>query len=512
MASCVLLSRRIQETVVLGDTGISSFRVNMVSVVNQPDAGSEGPDLEAEAREEAETVVNPRLIDGFRLGFHQEDVPFAVPHLKEDLPFAVDPFLLWNSEDDSRRELHDHLTRFLELVVQKALSNRRYEAVDLLLGCAEAKELGLGFSRGSKAGSAIGSQLAESAVDILTSIPQVTEGGISHLEILGLVVPLIAQDRLSDLSASVLKRFFINYSRDQARAYGIPTKRFAIDSVWDWDENRWSTARPQLPFNPIDGSPLLLAPLDLLRHLPWINYEDYYKSAYSRLVLPSNRRSKRPPKEVVLEYNRRNFTTVEKYIELKEMQAAACQPDPLFQPLGLPTLKKKIGDLRKVPTGKIDGVDKKYESIAFDLLSSLLYPELEFAESQVRTVQGVHIRDVIFYNDGKSAFLADLRERFGARQVVFELKNVKGLDGDHVNQVYRYLDKEFGSFGVLVTRNPLPSSVRKNVVDLHSSKRAAIITLDDSDLELMVSLQESGRRPVEALKKRYIEFTRWLPK
>src|SRR3546814_9229198 len=93
------------------------------------------------------------------------------------------------------------------------------------------------------------------------------------------------------------------------------------------------------------------------------------------------------------------------------MQAAACRPDPLFQPLGLPTLRKKIGELRKVPSGKVDGADKNYESLAFDLLSSLLYPELEFAESQVRTVQGVHIRDVIFYNDGKTAFLADLRER-----------------------------------------------------------------------------------------------------
>ena len=402
--------------------------------------GDEKPDLEANAREDAEAVVNPRLIDGFRLGFNQDDVPFAVPHLREDLPFAVDPFLLWNSGDESRRVLHGHLTTFLELVVQKARSGKRYEAIELLLGCAEARELGLGFSRGSKAGSAIGPQLAESAIDILTSIPQVADGGISHLEILGLVVPLIAQDRLSDISASVLKRFFISYTRDQAETLGIPTKRFAIDSIWDWDSSRWTTDRPDLPFNPIDGSPLLLAPLDLLRHLPWINYEDYFKTAYSRLVLPSTKRSKRPPKEVVLDYNRRNFVTVERYIDLKENQAAACRPDPLFQPLGLPTLRKKILDLRKVPTGKADGADKKYEAIAFDLLSSLLYPELEHAENQVRTMEGVHIRDVIFYNDGKTEFLADLRERLGARQIVFELKNVKTLESGHVNQLYRYLD------------------------------------------------------------------------
>lgn len=469
-------------------------------------------ELETKARHDAQTVANPRLIDGFRLGFDQDDVPFAVPHLKEDLPFAVDPFLLWNAADESRMRLHEHLTEFVDLVVETALAGNRHQAIELLLGSAEARELGLGFGRGTKAGSAIGPALAESTVDILASIPQVVDGGVSHLEVIGLVVPLIAQDRLSDLTASVLKRFFIDYTREQAKAHGIPMKAYAIDAIWDLDRKRWATDRVALPFNPLDESPVLLAPLDLLRHLPWINYEDYYRSAYSRLVLPPGKRRKRTPKEIVLEYNRRNFAAVEAYVEQRERAAPKCLPDPLFKPLGLPTLKKKLADLRAVPTGRINGADKTYEALAFDLLTSLLYPELSFAESQVRTVEGVHIRDAIFYNDAKSKFLDDLRSRYEARQVVFELKNVKALDGTHVNQLYRYLDAEFGSFGVLLTRHPLPPAVRKNVVDLHSSKRVAVITLDDSDLELMVSLLESGRRPVEALKKRFVEFTRWLPK
>src|SRR3546814_19029385 len=111
-------------------------------------------DADAEAREEAKAVANPRLIDGFRLGFNQDDVPFAVPHLKEDLPFAVEPFPLWNSADESRRELHSHLMSYLAPVLRLDLSGQRYEAIELQLGCAEAKELGLEFTRGIKAGEA----------------------------------------------------------------------------------------------------------------------------------------------------------------------------------------------------------------------------------------------------------------------------------------------------------------------------------------------------------------------
>ena len=66
--------------------------------------------------------------------------------------------------------------------------------------------------------------------------------------------------------------------------------------------------------------------------------------------------------------------------------------------------------------------------------------------------------------------------------------------------------------GILLARHPPKSSVQRNIIDLHSSKRRAVLCLDDSDLDLMVALLESGRRPIEALRKKYVEFTRQLPK
>ena len=196
----------------------------------------------------------------------------------------------------------------------------------------------------------------------------------------------------------------------------------------------------------------------------------------------------------------------------REEQANDCTPDPLFVPLQLDTLKRKATQLHMLPTGRGDNADKKFEALAFDLLASLLYPELDLAGSQVRTISSTHIRDVIFHNDGKTTFLSDLHDLYNARQVVVELKNVTALETEHVNQLYRYLDgKEMGSFGVLLARNPPARNVQRNIIDLHSSKRAAIICLDDSDIELMVQLLDSRRRPVEALRKKYVEFTRRLP-
>lgn len=456
--------------------------------------------------------ANPRLTDALGLELIQEQVDFAIPHLQEDLPFALDPFLLWKSDDAVSLGLHAVLLDFFEQLRALLHAGSRTRALEMLLRCREATELGLGFGKGTKRGTALGPGLGNSILDVFAEVPQLWDEGLTHIETLGLVVPLVAEDRISDIAASILRNYLIDYTSEQATLHAIPRTTYRLDDVWDPDIHKWRSRSASLPSNPIDGSPLLFAPLRLLRHLTWINYPDYYKSSFARLVLPADAARRVVRKAAVLERNRRTFVAVERYVSHKEETADACEPDPLFEPLKLSTLRRKLAELKKLPAGREEGADKRYESLASDLLSSLLYPELDFAADQVRTVSGAHIRDLVFYNDGKTEFLRDIKERHGARQLVFELKNVQRLSGEHVNQLHRYLDDEVGHLGVLVTRRPPVKAVETNIVDLHSSKRVVILILDDSDLSQMVELANSARRPSDVLKKRYIEFTRRLPK
>jgi hypothetical protein len=122
------------------------------------------------------------------------------------------------------------------------------------------------------------------------------------------------------------------------------------------------------------------------------------------------------------------------------------------------------------------------------------------------------VRDLIFYNNRSIDFLDEVFVDYGNRQLVFEMKNVAKIDSDHINQLNRYLQSGFGSFGVFLTRNPLPSAMFKNTVDLWSSQRKCIIALTDPDIELMVNVYESKQRtPIEVLKKKYVDFRRCCP-
>jgi hypothetical protein len=451
-----------------------------------------------------------RLIDAFDLRFTQDDVPFAIPHLEEDIPLYLDPFLLWASDDETYKALHETLVRFLEHLGELAVNGRREAARQLLLRCEEPKEFGLGYARESKRGSFMGPATAERVVDLYVDTPQLYEERLDHVEELGLFVPGVAEDRISDMAACVLREFFTRFTESQARAFEIPTKRFRTPDLFDVDALQW---RPgivaELPYHPGHDTPLLFAPLDLLRHLHWINYGDYYRSYFARHVAPAKRSQRSLPKPEVLAHNRSNYAHVKRYVAEKERSADLAKPDPLFEPLKLSSIETKVKTLAQLATGTAQA--GRFEAIVDDVLASALYPELEFADSQVRTESGGHIRDLLFYNDGKIPFTEMLRREYGARQVVFECKNVAALETGHVNQLYRYLDGDFGQFGVLVTRAEPPRAVRRNLVDLHSSKRVAIVCLVDDDLRLMLRMLEARRRPIEVLKKKFVEFQRLLP-
>lgn len=457
-------------------------------------------------------MMNRRLIDAFDLGFTQDSVPFAIPHLEEDIPLYLDPFLLWSSGNEAYRVLHSQLVGFLAHLGALAASGATDASRQLLLTCTEPSELGLGYARGTKKGSFIGPATADRVMQLFQETPQLQEERLEHVEELGLFVQGIAEDRISDLTACVLREFLVRYTEEQAGEHGVPTLKFRVPEIWDVEAMEWRTGlTASLPYHPDTNAPLLFAPLDLLRHLPWINYPDYYKSFFTRHVLPAKPAKRQMSKSVVLAHNRANFTNVKRYVAAKEKSFSLATPDPLFEPLRLSVMQRRVKALKRLALGGGTSA-AQYENLTCDILTSALYPTLEFAESQVRTDSGAHIRDLLFYNDAKTVFTRDLRETYGAKQLVFEIKNVGELKTEHVNQLYRYLDGDFGRLGVIVSRNEPPRAVKRNITDLHSSKRVAIVCLTDADLELMMNMLEAKRQIIGVLKKKYVEFTRTLPK
>ena len=455
-------------------------------------------------------LIRPRLTDHFGIHKSQSELDFAIQFLHEDLPLYVDPFLLWKSPSQQDQALHTSITNSFNHLNYLSKKNKTDVAIDTLIELSECSEVGLGVSK-SRRGIRIGKEQAADVLRLFTVVPEYSQFGFTHFEVIQLYVAGISKDRVSDIACNYLKSFLIDYTIEQCDDQAIPTRAVTLDAVYNYRSNSFDrNVKLRLPVNPTDGQALIFTPKRWMRFNPWINFEDYFKTACPRDEIFNPNESIDRVK--VLQYNRDNYDAIERYLQIKDKTAADCKNDPLFSQIPVLSARRKLAELLKLPTGKDDGADAKFESLCTDLLATLLYPHLDFAQAQSRTESGRHVRDLIFYNNRSIDFLDEIFADYGNRQLVFEMKNVAKIDSYHVNQLNRYLQGGLGNFGIFLTRNPLPSAMFKNTIDLWSSQRKCMIALTDPDIQLMVDVYESKQRnPIDVVKKKYVDFRRSCP-
>lgn len=452
------------------------------------------------------TIIRPRLNDFHDLPFRQEDVDFVIPFVDEDIPFYIDPFLLWKSPSQQDNSLHLSLVNSFNYLGHQFLKGNN-DVINTLINSSECNEVGLGTSK-NKAGKKIGAKAAELILRLFKDIPQISKSGFIHFEEIQLFVDNIAEDRISDITANLIKSFLIDYTIEQCEKFNIPISPVQIE-CFDNRDSKIKNESTYLPINPYTKLPIILVPKRWLRRSNYINYDNYSKEYYSPKILKPG---EKPDRVKILNYNRHNYDVVKTYIEIKERQKADCKNDPLFKQIPVLSAKRKLDTILKLPTGKTDNADRDYENNLCVLLATLLYPHLDFAKEQSRTESGVSIRDLIFYNNCSELFLKEIYDGYQCRQMVFELKNAKEVNNDHIDQLNRYLKDGFGKFGILFTRNVPPKKVIKNTIDLWSGQRKCILILTDEDLKLMCQVYESkNRSPIEVIKKKFVEFNQLLP-
>jgi hypothetical protein len=446
-------------------------------------------------------LIKPRLNDYYNLPFTQEEVNFAIPFLDEDIPLYLDPFLLWKSPSQQDNALHTAIVNSFNHLGYLTNKGNENEAIKTLIKTSECYEVGLGDSR-RRIGKPIGKELASEITSLFKNVPQINKSGFVHFEEAQLLVDQFSKDRVSDIACSYIKSFLIDFTIDQCNKLGIPMDKTKLE-VYDYKKHVFVEEEVTLPQNPENRLPIILVPKRWLRFIPWLNYDDYFITSFAK---------EGRERVEILSYNRNNYGIVQTYIKYKELQQADCKSDPLFKPIPVLSVKRKLSTILKLPTGKTDRADKLYENYICQLMATLVYPRLDFADMQSRTDSGVQIRDLVFYNNRTYDFLKDIYDDYDCRQMVMELKNVKELQREHINQLNRYLSDQFGRFGIIITRNPPPKNIYQNTIALWSGQRRCILIIDDEDIKLMCQLYESRQRlPIDVLKRKFVEFMRDCP-
>lgn len=452
------------------------------------------------------------LPDVFGLPLTQHDVDFVIPRLDSDIPLCIDPFLLFKSKRQDLRAAHDLLLGIFFSAFD-AIRNGNDERARRLLDFPEVREIRFGYTEVGIEGRGIGQVYGGAVFEAIRASPFLVERGLRHVEELQLFSLGIAEDRVSDLTANVLKSFLVNYTAAQSRLWSIPlTEGVPLPHVWDHEMEAWTDQYVTIPVDPESGVGILLVPRWIVRQLPWINFDDFLRTdlnAFLKSRLPGQAVDVRRSKERAVEITKRNLEVVDAYVDRKERESGSAQPDP---PPLLALQKDITGEellerLKATPIGRKGFSD--HQRLVLQLLNRLFEPELVDGEEQVRTASGVEIRDLIFSNNSDLPFLRFLMTSHNNLLVTFECKNVQTLEVADINQLANYLGDPLGYCGFIVARNPPSKNILAKARATYSKQhpRKVILMLCDEDLSIMVAMKKLGQRhPVEHLQRKYRSF------
>lgn len=254
------------------------------------------------------------------------------PILDADTELFVDPFLVFKEPpgfwSGAHASLINHFNRAFMMIAEGSLNpaTLAYKKALALLVFKEPKELCLGYT--SKGTSGLGSGLGYAEAIALAIVEAIKRGlqHLRHFEELGILNEGIGPDRISDITCTILKSRFVEYTRLIANRHGIPMSKHRLFAA-EFNEQRlsWEMPEVEVPTNPSTGGPLLFVPERFVKDLPVLNANDwwaFYESEQLRRDLNYEIMGK-VDKKTIVETARRYPELVREWATHKEGQSAS---------------------------------------------------------------------------------------------------------------------------------------------------------------------------------------------
>jgi len=216
----------------------------------------------------------------------RDDDDWFDPIMHKDTKLFIDPFLIFKFENefdefiDSHKFMMDFFNSVFVLIAETGGNDKSpgYGKAIRLLSFHEVNEICLGYSpirRGAGTGKG-------SAVLMASNIWNCIVNGIvriEHLEELGIFGVGIGRDKISDITANLLKDKLVKYTQSKCVEYKIPMEKVRLkNGCLDMQFLRWENTVEELPINPFKGKGVLLVPNKFLRELQEINKDDFWLS------------------------------------------------------------------------------------------------------------------------------------------------------------------------------------------------------------------------------------------
>lgn len=465
-----------------------------------------------------------KISEMFGLKKTQYELDFVDIDPEIDIPLFLDPYYISKCEFPFAEEAYEAIRTYFEYLLALLKGKRIEQARELFSYLGESNDICMGMSCGKPQGHGMGPEDTNAIFKELLKSRAINSGIMEDIEDFRIFVPNVDRDKVSDMTANIIKWQLIEYTRQQCELHNIPlTHNVPSGMYWDIKGKRWENQYVDRLI--IKNKPILLVPKRIVSFTDKYTTQEY-KQHFVLNYLQNEHLSMNS--SLVRKYKDGRKYVTKKSIEENEAQidkeylAKFTESHPeVFQDFKTKTVKKitklqgsvleeldakeicnyLIAKLESIPTGTNSA--SKYHNLIIGILELLFYPNLSSPKKEQEIHEGRKRIDIMFNNSAETGFFFTLPNQnvtLPCPYIYVECKNYTGeVANPEIDQLSGRFSNRRGKVGILTCRE-LEENFIKRCADTYNDERGLVIPLEDSDLKsALLDYPEKGVVAVEEI-------------
>ncbi len=461
------------------------------------------------------TITRPqKFTEYFGLKIEQYELNFLDIYAHQDIALFLDPFGISAMGTKWSKECENQIATYFQYLLDSIKVGDKQTIKKLLSALHEVNEVALGYSQNGSTGRGIGPKQAKEIQEAFETSQAAISGDIKDIADCALLIPGINRDKISDITANILKKQLIEFTKEQCDLYSIPTKKVAI-SAFDFEILNFKSYFDFLPL--VNGKPKILLPITSVRQDPELSKDKYYRNFVLEFLRAEHSHAgdslasvlrngtikvtiadlkKKYPMgtDFLYDFTKKNPEILEKYKDELRRTALNGEKAKLESKRRILTTNERIEILRKVQTGTQEATN--FHKITFDNLIEIFGNRLYDPQGEVKINDGRKRIDIVFNNNNKGFFnQINNLNKIHCPKIFIECKNYgKELGNPEIDQLQTRFSKQRGMFGILICRTiENKEKMIQRCKDVLHDRDGYIIVLEDIDIVKLLKLKEQKK-------------------
>lgn len=476
-----------------------------------------------------------RISELFDLKKTQHELDFVDVDVDLDTPLFLDPYYIAKNDFPLANEAYLSLSSFFECLLRALRENRTADAEELFSHLGESNEVCLGFSRTKPQGKGMGPTDATRIFKSLKESPALRTGIMEDIEDFRIFVENVDKDKMSDMTANIIKKQLMEYTREQCRIWGIDLTPDVVSGFY-WDQNTCTWESSYTEMLVVEKRKILLVPKRIvsfstdytpqkyMQHFV-LNFLQNEQLRLNGPLVQRRRDKKRTPyvtKKSIREHEQlgngidktwlADFTEKHPEVFATFRQQTKMKLSPVLNTEIVAESIQRIcsfliGRLQVIPAGSDNATD--YHRTIVGILELLFYPFLCNPVIEHEIHDGRKRIDIVFDNCAESGFFFRLCNTHGipSRLIMIECKNYsRDVANPEIDQIGGRFSPNRGQVGIIACRSV--DNMQKLIdrcSDTYKDSRGLIIPLVDSDFcELLEYKSKNNDKAIDDfIQKRF---------